>query len=340
MALLALSHPFLLTAIASFAATLLVTWLLIPRMKRFGFVGVDLNKVPAGLSIQKIKELKEKGSGKLPTIPRGGGIAIIFGMEFGMLLSLAVFPYKELALILAAMLSITIIGAIGIIEDFLHIRQFYRVLLPGVAALPLMAVNAGNTQMILPLVGSVDFGIFFPLVLIPIGVVAASNLINLLAGFNGLEAGVGAIVGSALFAVAYSSGNSEAALISAALVSACLAFLVFNWFPAKIFPGNSATYLIGAAIAGIVIVGNMERVGVIALAPQIAEFFLKAASGFRAENFGRIDKQGRLHYDGPVRSLSHVVMKLFKPTEQQLVLILLGVQAVFALLAVWSASLI
>ncbi len=340
MVLFELSHPFLLTAAASLAATLLVTWLLIPRMTRFGFTGVDLNKVPAGLSMAKIKELKEKGSAKLPTVPRGGGIAIIFGIEFGMLLSLAVFPYKEISLILAAMLSITIIGTIGIIEDFLHIRQFYRVLLPAVAALPLMAVSAGNTQMALPFVGAIDFGIFYPLVLIPIGVMAASNLVNLLAGFNGLEAGTGAIVGSALFAVAYLSGNSEAALISIALVASCLAFLVFNWFPAKIFPGNSATYVIGAAIAATVIIGNMERIGAIALAPQIIEFFLKAKSKFKAENFGRVDKEGRLHYDCPIHSLSHVAMKLFKPTEQQLVLILLAVQAVFAAIAVASALVI
>ncbi|MFQ5405678.1 MAG: glycosyltransferase 4 family protein [Candidatus Micrarchaeia archaeon] len=339
MALIELSHPFILTGIVSFIATLFVTWLLIPRMKRAGFTAVDLNKVPTSLSTKEIKELKEKGSKNLPTFPRAGGIAIIFGIEAGMLFSLAVFPYNQIAFILAAMLSITLIGAIGVIEDFLHIRQFYRVLLPAVAALPLMAVSAGTSKMTLPLLGTIEFGLFYPLVLIPIGVMAASNLINLLAGFNGLEAGTGAIVGMALFTVAYLNGNSEASLISIALTASCVAFLVFNWFPAKVFPGNSATYLIGAAIAATVIVGNMERVGAIALTPQIIEFFLKAKSRFKAENFGRIDKNGRLNYSGPTHSLSHFLMKHFKPTEQQLVIMLLAIQAVFAVLAIASAYL-
>ncbi len=337
MALFELSHPFIITAIACFISTLLVTWLLIPRMARAGFVGVDLNKVPIGLSIEEIKKLKEKGSNKLKSVPRAGGIAIIFGIEFGMLLSLAVFPYNDIAVILAAMLSITLIGAIGIIEDFVPIRQFYRVLLPAVAALPLMAISAGHTAMTLPFLGTIDFGVWYALLLIPIGVVAVSNLVNLLAGFNGLEAGVGAIIGAALFSVAYLTGQQEAALLSIALSASCAAFLFFNWFPAKIFPGNAATYVLGAAIAAIVIVGNMERVGAIALAPQIAEFLLKARSKFKAENFGRVDAQGKLHYDGKIYSLSHLAMKLFKPTEQQLVIILLALQAIFAIAAVASA---
>jgi UDP-N-acetylglucosamine--dolichyl-phosphate N-acetylglucosaminephosphotransferase len=162
---------------------------------------------------------------------------------------------------------------------------------------------------------------------------AVSNLVNLLAGFNGVEAGVGLVVGSTLFAAAYYLGNIEAALIAMALSASCAAFLVFNWFPSRIFPGNSATYMIGAVIAVIVIVGNIERVGAIALAPQIAEFFLKAKGGFRAENFGRRGRDGRLSYDGPVQSISHLLMKLFRPTEMQLTLMVLAIQAVFCALA-------
>lgn len=338
MAIIEFQHPFILTAVLTFACTLLVTWVLIPRLTRAGYVGVDLNKVPAKFDRSKIKELKDKGYPGLPVVPRSGGIAMIFGFSAGMLVSLIVYPYSDIAAILAALLTATLISMIGIVEDFLPIRQIYRTLLPAIAALPLMAVTVGHTEMALPFIGTVEFGIIYTLVLIPVGVMAASNLVNLLAGFNGLEAGIGAIVGAALFVAAYSAGSTVAAFIAMALAASCAAFLVFNRYPAKIFPGNSATYMIGAVIAAIAIIGNMERVAVIALAPQIAEFFLKALGKFKAENFGKLGKDDRLSYDGPTQSLTHILMKAFRPTEQQLVVMLLAIQAVFAAIALLSTA--
>jgi len=146
------------------------------------------------------------------------------------------------------------------------------------------------------------------------------------------------VVGAALFWVAYTTGSTEAAFISMALAASCAAFLVFNSYPAKIFPGNSATYMIGAVIAAIAIIGNMERVAVIALAPQILEFLLKARGKFKAENFGKLGAGGRLSYEGQTQSLTHLLMKTFRPTERQLVLMLLAIQTVFAAIAIVSTS--
>jgi UDP-N-acetylglucosamine--dolichyl-phosphate N-acetylglucosaminephosphotransferase len=338
MAIIVFSHPFILTAVLTFITTLAATWLLIPRLTRAGLIGVDINKVPASFSRQKISSLKGKGYPGLPVAPRSGGIAMIIGFSTGMLASLIVYPYPDIPGILAALLTATLISMIGVIEDFLPIRQIYRTLLPAIAALPLMVVTAGHTQMSLPFLGTIQFGIFYTLLLIPIGVMAASNLVNLLAGFNGLEAGVGAIVGAVLFVAAYATGSTEAAFISMALASSCIAFLVFNFYPAKVFPGNAATYMIGAVVAAIAIIGNMERVAVIALSPQIMEFFLKATGWFRAENFGKLGKDGRLSYGGPTQSLTHLLMKAFRPTEQQLVMMLLFIQACAAGLALYSMS--
>ena len=205
-------------------------------------------------------------------------------------------------------------------------------------------VNFDLGVIALPLLGAVSVNLY-PLLLIPIGVVACSNLVNLLAGFNGLEAGVGAIVSLFLGLAAVflflngAPGSVEAALILFSLFGACLGFLVFNWYPAKMFPGNVATYLIGAAIVAAVVIGNFEKAGVIALIPQIAEFILKARSGFKAENFGKPGADGRLHYEGKTYSLTHFLMKRFSPTEPQIVLMLLAIQAVFGALALASVVL-
>jgi hypothetical protein len=60
-------------------------------------------------------------------------------------------------------------------------------LFPIIAALPLMAIAAGETTMFIPFFGIINLGIIYSLIVIPIGVTGASNAFNMLAGFNGLE---------------------------------------------------------------------------------------------------------------------------------------------------------
>ncbi|MCH7535807.1 MAG: glycosyl transferase family 4, partial [Bacteroidetes bacterium] len=65
-------------------------------------------------------------------------------------------------------------------------------------AIPLIVVNAGVSDITLPFIGSVDFGILFPLLIVPIMIIFTTNAFNMLAGFNGLEAGNGIIILSIL----------------------------------------------------------------------------------------------------------------------------------------------
>jgi UDP-N-acetylglucosamine--dolichyl-phosphate N-acetylglucosaminephosphotransferase len=50
------------------------------------------------------------------------------------------------------------------------------------AAVPMMVINAGRSTIALPFLGAVDLGLFYPLLLVPIGIVGASNAFNMLAG--------------------------------------------------------------------------------------------------------------------------------------------------------------
>jgi len=328
----------ILVALIAFAGTLLVSPKIIRRMAAKGIVSPDANK-----------------PGR-PLVPKYGGIVMVFGFVAAALLSMQLSSSSvDAPLMLAAVCCTLIIAFVGLLDDVLDIPDRYRVILPLFAALPLMVVKAGSADMnfilftlnlnlgflALPLVGGITLNLY-TLLLIPIGVVACSNLVNLLAGFNGLEAGAGMLASLfiALAAVLLffdgHAGAADAAFLMLSLFGACAAFLVFNWYPAKMFPGNTATYLIGAAIVSAVVIGNMERVGVIALTPQIIEFLLKARSGFKAENFGKPDAEGRLHYAGKTYSLTHFFMKLLKPTEPQLVGVLLLLQALFGVLALAS----
>ncbi len=116
------------------------------------------------------------------------------------------------------------------------IRQSKKVLLTFLIPVPLMVINAGQSVMAFPFLGTIDIGLLYPLLIIPIGMIGAPNAFNILAGYNGLEAGMGIVILSTLGLIAYSTGNTVAAVIAVTTISALLALLYFNKYPAKVFP--------------------------------------------------------------------------------------------------------
>jgi len=235
--------------------------------------------------------------------------------------------------VLAAIITIQIIGMIGIIDDLLSIPQWLKAVLPLFAAIPLIAVNAaGSTEVTVPFIGMIDFGIIYVLVLIPVGVAVASNLTNMFAGFNGMETGMGAIMFGAMALVAISKSSPEMSILSLSMFGALFAFLFFNFFPAKVFPGDVGNLTIGVVLASTVIIGNLESAGAILVIPYVLDFFIKAINKF-PHTYQEI-KNGKLYPKGnKVKGLVHLIMKTFNGiTERNLVLFLIAVEAVFALI--------
>jgi len=141
-------------------------------------------------------------------------------------------------------------------------------------SIPLMVINAGHSVISIPFFGAVNLGILYPLLIIPIGVVGAANGFNMLAGFNGLEAGLGTIILTTLGLMNIYLNNYWLSFICFTAAASLLGFLVFNWFPSKIFPGDTLTYSIGALIASIAILGNMEKIAVLLFTPYIVDLLL------------------------------------------------------------------
>lgn len=312
-----------LILVSSIIITLYLTPLVIRVMSNRNFVGLDINKL---------------GDKKIPEM---GGVAVWFGFCFGVMLSIFLFSYLEwievdLVILLAGFSTILMIGFIGLFDDLLEwkqgIRQWQHALLPVFACLPLMAINIQNPAMYIPLIGMVNFGIFYSLILIPIGITGASNAVNMLAGLNGLEAGLGSLITFTLGVIAVLSGSFEAAIICFALLGALLAFLRFNWFPAKIFGGDALTLMIGATVGTAAIIGDLERIGIMLLALFFVEFAIKARHRFQSESFGVPQLDGTLAPRKEGGSLTHVVMRLGKFSEKRVTGILLGFQAIICLI--------
>ena len=310
--------------VVSFSITYLALPAIIRKMKIAGIVGNDVNKP------------------ERPEAAEMGGLAIVMGVVGGLLLAIALrtfFGYQfDLVSMLAAMLTMAIIALIGIFDDLFDMRKDIKAFLPMVAALPLVAVAAaGSTTIHLPIFGAVDFGVFYIIILIPLGVTVSANLTNMLAGFNGMEAGMGAVMFAATLLLAIVQGSFEMALLSVAMLGALLAFLRFNWYPAKIFIGDIGTLMIGATLCVAVIIGNLESAGAILVLPYLIDFFIKSFNRFPSTDWwGVPDSEGKLHpVGGKIRGLAQLVMKYSGGiAEKKLVLAFIAAEVLCALFAI------
>ncbi|MFB6272542.1 MAG: hypothetical protein ABEL51_06575 [Salinibacter sp.] len=311
--------------VLSLLASLLSFRVLVPRLRESGLTGRDMHK-------------RAK-----PEIPEMGGLGIVAGLVPGVLLAVAMHVFLdglidvEVVTLLAVLATVLIVTLIGVLDDLLDIPQASKAVLPLLAALPLMAIEAGQTAMVVPLIGKIDFGVAYVLVLVPLAVTGAANACNMLAGFNGLETGLGAVAVGSLTVIAAYIGATTALVILLAALGALVAALRFNWFPARIMIGDVGTLTIGAVLTAAVIVGNFETAGVVVILPYALDFLLKAISGFPStEWWGELRADGRLHCPRtlPV-SFPQLVMRLTGGIhERNLVLALMGVEAVFGLVAI------
>src|SRR3989344_1660686 len=182
----------------------------------------------------------------------------------------------------------------------------------------------------IPFFGEVKFGLIYPLLFVPIIFVGASNMVNMLAGFNGLETGLGLIYLGNLGLFAYVNDRMDAALIAAVAFACMLGFFYYNKFPAKIFPGDSLTYLLGGTLAVIAIIGNIEKAALIMSIPFFIEFILKARGRFKNQSYGTYSNGKVKSLYNKIYSIPHFFTITGKFTEGQVVYLTMLIELVFA----------
>lgn len=299
--------------LASLACSHLFSSLLVPRLKRFGFVGKDMHKPGT------------------PEAAEMGGLSIIIGFSAGVLLAIMLNTFSGLGFnivfILAGLLTVHTLAFIGIIDDLLDVPQWAKAFIPLVSAVPLIAVKAaGSTSMLIPFIGMVDLGVLYILVLIPLGIAVSSNLTNMLAGFNGLEAGMGAAIFGCMSVVAWSHGQAEMLVLYLPMLGALLGFLPKNWFPARAFPGDVGTLPIGAVLATGVIIGNLESAGALIMLLFVADFLIKLYNGF-PKTFAKLEGRKLYAPSARPRGLIDAVLGAAGGMEEgKLVALMVGAQ--------------
>lgn len=299
-------EPILLaTVFLGFFCTFLLMPFWIKKAKQIGLVWEDMNKFA--------KDEKVAGS---------GGLMVLFGFLIGVLTYVAIKTFYVhtntiLVEIFALLASILFVGLVGFIDDLfgwrhggLSVRS--RIVLVFFAAIPLMVINAGE-----PTMAGINFGLFYPLIIIPLGIIGATTTFNFLAGFNGLEASQGIILLTALSIVTYLTGNPWLSVIALCMVASLIAFYIFNKYPAKVFPGDIMTYSIGALIAGIAILGNIEKIVLFFFIPYILETILKIRGGL-PQSFGKPKEDNSLELlYGKVYGLTHLSIFLLSKFKKK-----------------------
>lgn len=323
----------LLAAFISFLITYVILPLWIKRAKEMGFTGKDMNK-PLEVYVAE-----------------AGGVWVSISVAFGILFFIALNiylsgAYSYIVELMALSLLLFLASFLGFLDDIFGwkkgLRAVYRIMLMAPLAIPMVVIKAGYSTMDIPFIGIVNFGLVYPLILVPIGVLGAANAFNMVAGYNGLEASMGLQL--MFFTLIYTYMNNVKPSFEASFImlAAVAAFLIYNWYPARVFPGNSFTYGFGAYYASLVILGNFEKFGLMLFTMYFIELILfirGLINGVYKENYAKVKSDGTLDlpYD-KIYSVTHLAIKIQlmlrgKATEKGVVIVLNIIQFIIGLLA-------
>jgi UDP-GlcNAc:undecaprenyl-phosphate GlcNAc-1-phosphate transferase len=186
-------------------------------------------------------------------VPRLGGIALLLGI-FVPALAFLELDGAYRGILLGAAIATTV----GAIDDFRGLPWGAK--LAGQLGAAIVAVGFGVTvdRFTFPGFGSQELPEWTAGAATVVWVVAIMNMVNFLDGMDGLAAGICAIAGSTFAIIGLSLGAPEAALLAAIVAGACFGFLHHNFYPARIFMGDSGALMLGFLLATLSIEGLVK----------------------------------------------------------------------------------
>ncbi|HUZ15855.1 MAG TPA: MraY family glycosyltransferase [Gaiellaceae bacterium] len=196
----------------------------------------------------------------LRPIPRLGGLALFLGIFVP---SLAFLPLgrETRGLLLGAAIAVTV----GAIDDFRGLRWWEKLAGQTLAAAVPTWFGVWVDRFTFPFIGIHALPAWAGVPLTILWIVAIMNMVNFLDGLDGLAAGVAGIAGLTFAVIALSLGKPDAAIMSAIVFGACLGFLRHNFYPARIFMGDSGALLLGFVLAALSVQGLLKTAATVAL---------------------------------------------------------------------------
>nr|AFK37996.1 unknown [Lotus japonicus] len=191
----------------------------------------------------------------------------------------------------AALACVCFMTLLGFVDDVLDVPWRVKLLLPSIAALPLLMAYAGHTTIVIPKplvqhigIEILDLGWIYKLYM---GLLAVfcTNSINIHAGLNGLEVRQTVVISSAILMhnimqigaskdPEYKQAHAFSIYLVQPLLATSLALFSFNWYPSSVFVGDTYTYFAGMTMAVAGILGHFSETLLIFFLPQVLNFLL------------------------------------------------------------------
>ena len=347
------SHLILLAAVsvAVFFATMRVIPVCVSYHMRKNLVGRDINKKGT-----------QGGEGSVPeAIGLAPGIVLVSGALVYQTLMLTLrtdtTPYDEAwhMEFNAGVVSVLFMVLLGFVDDVLDIPWRAKIVLPVFSALPLLASYRHGTDVVVPpplrayvpevpgisVDGILYLGPIYKFYMVLV-VVFCSNSINILAGCNGVEAGqsfvigVGALVLNLLNVCSDDKNTAANHMLSASMLApflaATYALLMHNWYPSRVFVGDTYTYLAGMCLGAAGVLGHFSETMLIFFAPQVFNFIYSVPQLLKIVPCPRhrlptFDTKTGLLTATPNYNLINLLLHIFGPcTEKDLTIRVLVVQ--------------
>ena len=207
-------------------------------------------------------------------VVRPGGPSILLGIIVS---EIVLYAFLQLNEIIAIIITTSAAFAIGYVDDRKVMGGWFKPATLAIAAIPIIAFGAYDTDLTFPLFGEVQIpALYLALILLMIPI--TGNTINSIDVLNGVASGFMVIASFSLSICLFIVQNYEIAIVSLPLGFVSLAFYKYHKIPSKIFPGDSGALTLGAMYGSIAIVGGVEIIAAVALLPAVINSFLFLSS--------------------------------------------------------------
>jgi UDP-GlcNAc:undecaprenyl-phosphate GlcNAc-1-phosphate transferase len=193
-------------------------------------------------------------------VPRLGGLALFLGI-FVPALAFLDLTRETRGVLLGAAVAVTV----GAIDDFRGLAWWQKFAGQVLAASIPVWFGVWVDRFTFPFIGVHALPEWAGAPLTIVWIVAIMNMVNFLDGMDGLAAGVAAIAGATFAVIALSLDKADAAILSAIVFGACIGFLRHNFYPARIFMGDSGAMLLGFVLGTVSVQGLLKTAATVAL---------------------------------------------------------------------------
>ncbi len=262
-------------------------------------------------------------------MPRLGGLAIYISFVVGVLITQPQSTNPNT--LIAVMIGSAIVVITGILDDMFELSAKVKFLAQIIAAAVVIFYGGVQVEFInLPFSESqLEFG-FLSIPITFLWIVGITNAINLIDGLDGLAAGVSSIALITISVMAILIPNPFVMVMGAILLASTLGFLIFNFYPAKIFMGDTGALFLGYMIAVLSLLG-FKNVTMISLIIPVIILGVPISDTFFAILRRIVNKKP---LSAPDKSHLHHCLLGIGYTHRQTVLIIYAMAAFFGLAAV------